>query len=69
MTLDEIKNSTQEELSQHEEVLKRELFNLRFQKVISGGVENPMRIRHVRKEIARIKTVIRDRQIKGQVSG
>jgi len=64
MTLDEIKNSTQEELDQHEEVLKRELFNLRFQKVISGGVENPMRIRHVRKEIARIKTVIRDRQIK-----
>ena len=65
MTLDEIKNSTQEELDQHEEVLKRELFNLRFQKVISGGVENPMRIRHVRKEIARIKTVMRDRQIKG----
>ncbi|HKZ71621.1 MAG TPA: 50S ribosomal protein L29 [Nitrospirota bacterium] len=65
MTLDEIKNSTQEELDQHEEVLKRELFNLRFQKVISGGVENPMRIRHVRKEIARIKTVMRERQIKG----
>ena len=63
MTLDEIRNATQEELSQHEEELKRELFNLRFQKVISGGVENPMRIRHVRKEIARIKTVIRDRQI------
>ncbi len=65
MTLDEIKNATQEELSQHEEELKRELFNLRFQKVISGGVENPMRIRHVRKEIARIKTVMRARQIKG----
>ena len=64
MTLDEIKNATQEELSQHEEELKRELFNLRFQKVISGGIENPMRISHVRKEIARIKTVIRDRQIK-----
>ena len=63
MTLDEIKNATQEELSQHEEELKRELFNLRFQKVISGGVENPMRISHVRKEIARIKTVIRNRQI------
>ncbi|MBI5406127.1 MAG: 50S ribosomal protein L29 [Nitrospirae bacterium] len=65
MTLDEIRNATQEELDQHEEELKRELFNLRFQKVISGGVENPMRIRHVRKEIARIKTVIRDRQIVG----
>ena len=64
MTLDEIRNATQEELDQHEEELKRELFNLRFQKVISGGVENPMRISHVRKEIARIKTVIRDRQIK-----
>jgi large subunit ribosomal protein L29 len=64
MTLDEIRNATQEELDQHEEELKRELFNLRFQKVISGGIENPMRISHVRKEIARIKTVIRDRQIK-----
>lgn len=65
MTLDEIRNATQEELDQREEELKRELFNLRFQKVISGGVENPMRIRYVRREIARIKTVIRDRQING----
>ncbi len=62
MTLDEIKNATQEELAQHEEELKKELFNLRFQKVISGGVENPMRIRHIKKEIARIKTVTRERQ-------
>lgn len=65
MTWDEIKNATQDELDQQEETLRKELFNLRFQKVISGGVENPMRIRHVRKEIARIKTVMRARQIKG----
>jgi len=65
MTVDEIKNATQDELDQQEEALRKELFNLRFQKVISGGVENPMRIRHIKKEIARIKTVTRERQITG----
>ncbi len=57
MTFDEIKNATPEELSQREEELRKELFNLRFQKVISG-LESPMRIRHVKKEIAWIKTVV-----------
>ena len=57
MTLNEVRDSTQEELVQREEELRKEMFNLRFQKVISGGLENPMRIKNVKQEIARIKTV------------
>lgn len=62
MTLDEIRNATAEELMQREEELRKELLNLRFQKAISG-LENPMRIRHVKKEIARIKTVMTEKRI------
>ena len=38
------------------------LAHLRFQKVI-GQLENPMKLGHIRKEIARIKTILRDRQL------
>ena len=50
------------------ELLKRiqeeeeNLSHLRFQKVI-GQLENPMKLSHVRKTIARIKTILRDRQL------
>lgn len=62
MKLNEIKDATHEELSQRENELRKELFNLRFQRVISG-LENPMRISQVRKEIARIKTIMNGRRI------
>lgn len=65
MTIEEIREATHEELKQHEEELRKELFNLRFQKVISGGLENPMRISHVKKEIARIKTVLNEKKVQG----
>ncbi|NLM52860.1 MAG: 50S ribosomal protein L29 [Firmicutes bacterium] len=42
--------------------LKEELFNLRFQ-MATGQLENPMRIREVRKSIARIKTIQRAREL------
>ena len=60
--LNEIKDATPDELSQREDELRKELFNLRFQKVISG-LENPMRMSQVRKEIARIKTIMNGRRI------
>lgn len=62
MKLNEIKDATRDELSQRENELRKELFNLRFQRVISG-LENPMRISQVRKEIARIKTIMNGRRI------
>jgi large subunit ribosomal protein L29 len=42
------------------------LSNLKFQKVI-GQLENPMKMGHVRKDIARMKTILRDRQLKQSV--
>ena len=43
--------------------LKAELFNLRFQ-LATGQLENPMRIREVKKSIAQIKTIIREEGIR-----
>ena len=43
--------------------LKGELFNLRFQ-MATGQLENPMRVRDVKKSIARIKTILRERELK-----
>lgn len=45
--------------------LKEELFNLRFQ-LATNNLENPARIRQVRKDIARIKTILREREIKAK---
>lgn len=43
--------------------LKSELFNLRFQLAV-GSLENPMRVREIKKSIAQIKTIIREEEIK-----
>lgn len=43
--------------------LKQELFNLRFQ-LATGQLENPMRIKEVKKSIAQVKTIIREKEIK-----
>lgn len=61
MKLQEIRDTANEELNVHEKELRKELFNLRFQRVL-GGLENPMRMRLVRTEIARIKTVLNERK-------
>ena len=47
---------TVDELGQKEKDLRKELFNLRFQ-LATGEIENPMRIRTVRKDIARVLTI------------
>ncbi|AEE90406.1 MAG: 50S ribosomal protein L29 [Tepidanaerobacter acetatoxydans] len=61
MKLKQIRDLTDQELLQKEKDLKGELFNLRFQ-AATGQLDNPMRIREVRKTIARIKTVLTERQ-------
>jgi large subunit ribosomal protein L29 len=53
----EFRNMTVDELKLKELDLRKELFNLRFQQV-TGEIENPLRIRHVRKDIARVLTVV-----------
>lgn len=52
----EFREMTVEELTSKEHELRRELFNLRFQKA-TGEIENPMRIKAVKKDIARILTI------------
>jgi len=56
------------ELLERVESLKEELFNLRFQ-LATGQLDNPMRIKQVRHEIARILTVLRERELEGAPAG
>ncbi len=64
MKANEIVNLSDEQLNAKLTELKTELFNLRFRHA-SGQLENPMQINLVKKDIARVNTVIRARQIKG----
>jgi len=61
----ELREMSQDELQQNLADLKSELFNLRFQ-LATGQLENPMRIRQVKKDIARIKTILRERELKAK---
>jgi len=61
--LQELRNSSPQELSLKVRDLKGELFNLRFQ-LATGQLENPMRIKQVKKSIAQIKTVMRVAELK-----
>ena len=56
---------TDTELDQQLAELKSELFNLRFQ-LATGQLQNPMMIRETKRNIARVKTILRDGQIKAQ---
>ena len=60
-----LRDLTQEELNNKIVVLKEELFNLRFQ-LATGQLENPMRLREVRKTIARTHTVLRERELQNK---
>lgn len=62
MKASEIRQLTAEELNTKLNDLKAELFNLRFQIAINQ-LENPMRISAVKKDIARVKTVIRANEL------
>ncbi|MCD5410731.1 MAG: 50S ribosomal protein L29 [Clostridiales bacterium] len=63
MRADSLRDMTDAELNQKLLDSKSELFKLRFQ-LATGQLENPLKIRTVRKDIARVKTVIREREIK-----
>ena len=62
MKVNEIRQLTDVELDTKLLDLKNELFNLRFQ-LATGQLDNPMRIKAVRKDIARVKTIIREREL------
>jgi large subunit ribosomal protein L29 len=58
----EIRDLSPDELQVRMDELKTELFNLRFQ-LATGQLDNPMQIKRVRKDIARVKTIIREREL------
>ena len=60
MNVREIREKSNEELLKTIDEYKEELFDLRFKRA-TGQIENPMRIRELRKSIARIKTVLIER--------
>ena len=62
MKTSEIRAKTQKELQEELNELKSELFKLRFQ-LVTNQLENPMKVREVKKSIARVKTVMREREI------
>ena len=62
MKASEIRNLSTEELQEKLKDLKAELFNLRFQLAINQ-LDNPMRISAVKKDIARVKTVLRQMEL------
>lgn len=58
----EFRNLTTAEIEQKVNGFKEELFNLRFQ-LATGQLDNPAQIRDIRKQIARAKTVLREREL------
>ena len=63
MKVEKLRDLSTNELVRKVDSLKEELFNLRFQ-MATGQLENPMRIKELRKDIARAKTILREREIK-----
>ena len=62
MKANEIRNMTSSDLEKELVELKSELFKLRFQ-LATNGLENPMKIKNTKKDIARIKTILKEREL------
>lgn len=62
MKTSEIRELSDMELRQKEKYLSEELFNLKFQ-LATGQLENTMRVPQIKKDLARIKTIIREKKL------
>jgi large subunit ribosomal protein L29 len=60
----EIRDKSITELNEEVTALKEELFKLRFQHA-TKQLENPMKLVYVRRDIARVRTILRERELKG----
>ena len=65
MKNNKLKEMSSPELEKELGELKSELFKLRFS-LATNGLDNPLKVREVRKDIARIKTILRERELKNQ---
>ena len=64
MKIQEIRKLTTEDLNKKLDEFKKELFNLKFS-ASTGNLEKPHRIKELRHEVARIKTIIKERELNG----
>ena len=62
MELKKMRELTEVELKAELDKMKKELFNLRFQHV-TGQLENPVKMRELKKDIARVKTIIKEKEL------
>ena len=62
MELKKMREMTEVELAAELSKMKKELFNLRFQHV-TGQLDNPVKMRELKKDIARVKTIIREKEL------
>ena len=62
MELKKMREMTEVELTAELEKMKKELFNLRFQHA-TGQLENPVKMRELKKDIARVKTIIKEKEL------
>ncbi|POF31561.1 50S ribosomal protein L29 [Roseibium marinum] len=62
MKASDVRAKTLDELRSELEGLKKEQFNLRFQKA-TGQLENTARVRQIRRDVARIQTIMRDKRV------
>ena len=62
MKMEELRKLSTEELNNKIKENKEELFNLRFQQA-TGTLEKPVRLRELRKQVAKMKTIIREREL------
>ncbi len=65
MKASQVRDSTTEELQDKERELAEQLFALRLQKV-TGQLEKPARVRQVRKDLARVLTILHEKQAQGK---
>ena len=68
MKASEIRELSDQELQEKARELKEELFNLRFQ-MVTGQLENKARLKEVRRSIARVKTIMRERESAAAAAG
>ena len=62
MELKKMRELTEVELNTELDKMKKELFNLRFQHV-TGQLENPVKMRELKRDIARVKIIIREKEL------
>ncbi len=63
MKSEEIREMGVDELRHKEKELQEQLFRLRFQKSL-GQLDNPLKLRETRRDIARVKTILKEKQVK-----